>query len=137
VVRDKLCKKKCHPWQNLLSNFKFFGCVGPIHQISATPEREAKKPRLAKSSAGFLLLSSINRDILLFRFEQFGQKIEKKKMKKEERRIREGPCLPAQGSIQVLVLRLGLLQDGDVGVGVFPEGKGVLIATARAYELCH
>ena len=25
--------------------------------------------------------------------------------------------------LQLLVLRLGFLQDGDVGVGVFPEGK--------------
>jgi len=48
-------------------------------------------------------------------------------MKKEERRIREGPCLPAQGSPQLAVLRLGLLQDGDVGVGVFPEGEEVLL----------
>jgi hypothetical protein len=29
--------------------------------------------------------------------------------------------------LQLRVLRLGLLQDGNVGVGVFPEGKKVLI----------
>ena len=29
--------------------------------------------------------------------------------------------------LQSRVLRLGLLQDGDVGVGVFPEGEGVLM----------
>src|SRR5437868_15325428 len=30
-------------------------------------------------------------------------------------------------SLQLCVLRLGLLQDGNVGVGVFPERKEVLI----------
>jgi len=29
------------------------------------------------------------------------------------------------GSLQFRVLRLGLLQHGDVGVGVFPEGEEV------------
>ena len=29
--------------------------------------------------------------------------------------------------LQLDVLRLGLLQDGDVGVGVFPEGEEILI----------
>ena len=29
--------------------------------------------------------------------------------------------------LQLRVLRLGLHQDGDVGVGVFPEGEEVLI----------
>ena len=33
--------------------------------------------------------------------------------------------------LQLLVLRLGFLQDGDVGVGVFPEGKEVLIGCFR------
>jgi len=33
--------------------------------------------------------------------------------------------------LQLGVLRLGLLQDGDVGVGVFPEGKKVLISGAN------
>jgi hypothetical protein len=27
-------------------------------------------------------------------------------------------------SLQFRVFRLGLLQDGDVGIGVFPEGRG-------------
>ena len=30
--------------------------------------------------------------------------------------------------MQLRVLRLGLLQDGDVGVGVFPEGEEVLVS---------
>src|SRR2546422_5014397 len=30
--------------------------------------------------------------------------------------------------LQSRILRLGLLQDGDVGVGVFPEGEKVLIS---------
>jgi len=29
--------------------------------------------------------------------------------------------------LQLRVLRLGLLQDGDVGVGVFPERQKILI----------
>ena len=29
--------------------------------------------------------------------------------------------------LQLRVLGLGLLQDGDVGVGVFPEGEEILI----------
>src|SRR5437016_2222198 len=33
-------------------------------------------------------------------------------------------------SLQLRVLPLGLLQDGDVGVGVFPEGKEILISGA-------
>jgi hypothetical protein len=32
--------------------------------------------------------------------------------------------------LQLRVLRLGLLQDGDVGVGVFPERKEILIGGA-------
>jgi hypothetical protein len=34
-------------------------------------------------------------------------------------------------SLQLRVLRFGLLQDGDVGVGVFPEREKVLICTLR------
>src|SRR5213592_2459198 len=33
-------------------------------------------------------------------------------------------------SLQLRVLRLGFLQDGDVGVGVFPEGEEILIGGA-------
>jgi hypothetical protein len=33
-----------------------------------------------------------------------------------------------QGLPQPCVLRFGLLQDGDVGVGVFPEGKEVFVS---------
>jgi len=39
-------------------------------------------------------------------------------------------------SLKFRVLRLGLLQDGDVGVGVFPEREGVLInASFRRKDL--
>ena len=37
------------------------------------------------------------------------------------------------GLLQLCVLRLGLLQDGDVGVGVFPEGKEVLVSGAGTF----
>jgi hypothetical protein len=30
--------------------------------------------------------------------------------------------------LQLRVLGFGLLQDGDIGVGVFPEGKEILVA---------
>ena len=33
--------------------------------------------------------------------------------------------------LQLRVLRLGLLQDGDVGVGVFPEGEEILVGGTR------
>ena len=33
--------------------------------------------------------------------------------------------------LQLRVLRLGLLQDGDVGVGVFPEGEEILVRSFR------
>ena len=36
----------------------------------------------------------------------------------------------ARGLFQLCVLRLGFLQDGDVGVGVFPEREEVLIGGA-------
>ncbi len=32
--------------------------------------------------------------------------------------------------LQFRVLLLGLLQDGDVGIGVFPEGEEVLVGSA-------
>src|SRR5712692_3904909 len=32
--------------------------------------------------------------------------------------------------LQLCVLRLGLLQDGNVGIGVFPEGEKILICGA-------
>ena len=35
-------------------------------------------------------------------------------------------------SLQPRVLRLGLLQDGDVGVGIFPEGEEVFVGSERA-----
>src|ERR1039458_6929481 len=33
--------------------------------------------------------------------------------------------------LQLCVLRLGFFQDGDVGVGVFPEREEVLVCTLR------
>src|SRR5438093_12337536 len=41
------------------------------------------------------------------------------------------------GSLQLRVLRLGLLQDGDVGVGVFPEGEEILIRDACFCRVTH
>src|SRR5712692_4178685 len=35
------------------------------------------------------------------------------------------------GLLQLRVLRLGLLQDGDVGVGVFPEGEEIFVGGER------
>ena len=36
----------------------------------------------------------------------------------------------ARGLFQLCVFRLGFLQDGDVGVGVFPEREEILIRNA-------
>ena len=33
--------------------------------------------------------------------------------------------------LQLRVLRLGFLQDGDIGVGVFPEGEEILVRSLR------
>jgi len=34
--------------------------------------------------------------------------------------------------LQVGVLCLGLLQDGDLGIGVFPEGEEIFVGGSRA-----
>src|SRR4029077_16192773 len=41
-----------------------------------------------------------------------------------------GQVSQCTGSLQLGVLRLGFLQDGDVGVGVFPLGEEVLVVGA-------
>ena len=33
--------------------------------------------------------------------------------------------------LQLGVLRFSLLQDGDVGIGIFPEGKEILVSGTR------
>ena len=35
--------------------------------------------------------------------------------------------------LQLLVLGFGLLEDGNVGVGVFPEGEEILVSCKRPY----
>ena len=42
-----------------------------------------------------------------------------------------GQVSQCMGSLQLGVLRLGLLQDGDVGVGVFPEREKILVGGER------
>src|SRR5712692_10416889 len=39
--------------------------------------------------------------------------------------------MSSEVSLYLCVLRLGFLQDGDVGVGVFPEGEEVLVCALR------
>src|ERR1700688_864539 len=41
------------------------------------------------------------------------------------------PFAPPSTSLKLRVLRLGFLQDRDVGVGVFPEGEKVLVGHFR------
>src|SRR6202158_5620555 len=53
---------------------------------------------------------------------------------------REGQwrCVAQKRLLQLRVLRFGFLQDGDVGVGVFPEGEEVLVCTLRFGRItCH
>ncbi len=38
-----------------------------------------------------------------------------------------GRMFPATELLQLCVLRLGFIQDGDVGVGVFPEAEEILV----------
>src|SRR5690242_8148121 len=38
-------------------------------------------------------------------------------------------------SLQLRVFRLGLLQDGNVGVGVFPQSEEVLVGTATFAQI--
>ena len=42
-----------------------------------------------------------------------------------------GQACQCTGLLQLRVLRLGFLQDGDVGVGVLPEGEEVLVRSLR------
>jgi hypothetical protein len=51
----------------------------------------------------------------------------KRKNKNEERRKKDSRRPLLQGSPQLRVLGLGLPQDGDVRIGVFPESEEVLI----------
>jgi hypothetical protein len=41
-----------------------------------------------------------------------------------------------RATLQRRVLSLGLFQDGDVGVGVFPEGEEILTGIALAVSPC-
>jgi hypothetical protein len=118
------------------SAFKFFRGVGPIHQVSATPPSEKPKPEARQLLGGFRLLSSINRDIP--RFEQLGQKIEKKKMETEERRdFRALPASTASGLI--LLTAASRTPPWPVsGRGCrgrrFPRGENAVTAVAHAFE---
>jgi hypothetical protein len=38
-------------------------------------------------------------------------------------------------SLQLSVFRLGLLENWDVGVGVFPEGEEVLVSLPRPFRV--
>ena len=40
----------------------------------------------------------------------------------------------SNASLQLRILRLGLLQDGDVGIGVFPECEEVLVGVGYRRE---
>ena len=39
------------------------------------------------------------------------------------------PVLGKRGSLQLGVFRLGLLEDWDVGIGIFPEREEILVCT--------
>jgi hypothetical protein len=42
-----------------------------------------------------------------------------------------GSLVPLFRSLQLRILGLGLLQDGDVGIGVFPEGEEIFVGGDR------
>jgi hypothetical protein len=42
-----------------------------------------------------------------------------------------GQVCQCTGSLQLGVIRFGLLEDGDVGVGVFPEGEENFVGGER------
>src|SRR5437660_8289532 len=46
-------------------------------------------------------------------------------------------CAPMIRLLKLSVLRVGLLQDGDVGVGVLPQGEEVLICGACLCRVTH
>ena len=37
--------------------------------------------------------------------------------------------------LQLGILRFSLLQDGDIGIGIFPEGEEILISRARSGQV--
>ena len=43
------------------------------------------------------------------------------------------PLTQQRSSLQLRVLRLGLFQDGDVGVGVFPKSEEIFVGGERPY----
>ena len=56
----------------------------------------------------------------------------KNRLERKEGRSRDTPW---NAVLQLCVLRLGFLQDGDVGVGVFPEREEILIGGA-SFGVC-
>src|ERR1035437_7573974 len=48
-----------------------------------------------------------------------------------DRRSSHGPAAFGSRSLQLRVLRLGFLQNGDVGFGVFPEREKVFVGGER------
>src|SRR5580658_960973 len=42
-----------------------------------------------------------------------------------------GSCFFVSASLQLRVLRLSLLQDGDIGIGIFPEGEEIFVGGER------
>jgi hypothetical protein len=51
-------------------------------------------------------------------------------------RLSQLPKMGSEVSLQLRVLRLGLLQDGDVGVGVFAEGEEIWAPVPYCLDSC-
>ena len=82
-------------------------------------DRQEPTPWLAQLRCGLWKVGRL-RTAKLGRGCLFRKRIEKKR----------GPI-----SLQLVILRFGLLQDGDVGIGIFPEGEEVLVSHTCAHAI--
>jgi hypothetical protein len=94
------------------SSGKFMGPVGEGRRLSCHDAGASRQPRESGSS-----LVTCHSSLLLGREIHAPQEV-------------LAARVGTQGLFQLCVLRLSLLQDGDIGVGVFPEREEILIGGA-------
>jgi len=129
IVRDKLVElgiRQNEPFnicraERREGNRRF---VNWLVQASATARREAEQSPTNLDNAAGALTSRPNMRRML------------------RQRVAGGQCeratITSERLLQLSVLGFGLLQDGDVGVGVFPEGEEVFVGGLRLGRVtCH